>query len=55
MSVVPRVEILARLGAAGPSLDQFVVTTAASDDGTGGDLFVCDVGIAGNPTIAFAG
>jgi sugar lactone lactonase YvrE len=40
---------------AGPSLDRLVVTTAASDDGTGGDLFVCDVGVAGMPTIAFAG
>ena len=40
---------------AGPSLDRLVVTTAASDDGSGGDLFVCDVGVAGMPTIAFAG
>jgi sugar lactone lactonase YvrE len=40
---------------AGPSLDRLVVTTAASDDGAGGDLFVCDVGVAGMPTIAFAG
>jgi sugar lactone lactonase YvrE len=40
---------------AGPSLDRLVVTTAASEDGTGGDLFVCDVGVAGMPTIAFAG
>ena len=40
---------------AGPSLDRLVVTTAASDDGTGGDLFVCDAGVAGMPTIAFAG
>lgn len=40
---------------AGPSLDRLVVTTAASDDGTGGDLFVCDVGVSGTPTIAFAG
>jgi sugar lactone lactonase YvrE len=40
---------------AGPSLDRLVVTTAASGDGTGGDLFVCDVGVAGMPTIAFAG
>lgn len=40
---------------AGPSLDRLVVTTAASDDGNGGDLFVCDVGVAGTPTIAFAG
>jgi hypothetical protein len=38
--VVPRIEILARLGAVGPSLDRLVVTTAASDDGTGGHLFV---------------
>jgi len=40
---------------AGPSLDRLVVTTAASDDGSGGDLFVCDVGVAGMPTIAFDG
>jgi sugar lactone lactonase YvrE len=40
---------------AGPSLDRLVITTAASDDGAGGDLFVCDVGVAGTPTIAFAG
>jgi sugar lactone lactonase YvrE len=40
---------------AGPSLDRLVVTTAASDDGSGADLFVCDVGVAGMPTVAFAG
>jgi sugar lactone lactonase YvrE len=40
---------------AGSSLDRLVVTTAEDDDGTGGDLFVCDVGVAGMPTIAFAG
>jgi sugar lactone lactonase YvrE len=40
---------------AGPSLDRLVITTAADDDGTGGHLFVCDVGVAGMPTIAFAG
>jgi len=39
---------------AGPSLDRLVVTTAASGRG-GGDLFVCDVGVAGMPTVAFAG
>jgi sugar lactone lactonase YvrE len=40
---------------AGPSLDRLVVTTAASDDGLGGELLVCDVGVSGTPTIAFAG
>jgi sugar lactone lactonase YvrE len=40
---------------AGPSLDRLVVTTAVGEDGTGGDLFVCDVGVPGMPTIAFAG
>ena len=40
---------------AGPSLDRLVVTTAVGDEGIGGDLFACDVGVAGMPTIAFAG
>jgi hypothetical protein len=44
--MIPRIEIPA---------SRLVVTTAASDDGTGGDLFVRDVGVAGAPTVAFAG
>jgi sugar lactone lactonase YvrE len=40
---------------AGPSLDRLVVTTAMGDGGIGGDLFACDVGVVGMPTIQFAG
>jgi sugar lactone lactonase YvrE len=40
---------------AGPGLDRLVITTARGEDGRGGDLFVADVGIAGTPTVAFAG
>jgi sugar lactone lactonase YvrE len=40
---------------AGPGLDRLVITTARGGDGTGGDLFVCDPGVVGTPTVAFAG
>jgi sugar lactone lactonase YvrE len=40
---------------AGPDLDRLVVTTARGADGDGGDLFVVDPGVAGTPTVAFAG
>ncbi len=40
---------------AGPDLDRLVVTTARDDEGRGGDLFVADFGVAGTPTVAFAG
>lgn len=40
---------------AGPALDRLAVTSARGDDGTGGDLFVCDVRVRGQPTVPFAG
>jgi sugar lactone lactonase YvrE len=40
---------------AGPELDRLVITSARDAGGLGGDLFVCDAGIAGLPTTAFAG
>jgi sugar lactone lactonase YvrE len=40
---------------AGPALDALVVTTARDAGGDGGDLFVVDPGVAGTPTVAFAG
>jgi sugar lactone lactonase YvrE len=40
---------------AGPALDLLVITTARGPDGTGGDLLVCEPGVAGAATIAFAG
>jgi sugar lactone lactonase YvrE len=39
----------------GPALDRLVVTSARSDDGAGGDVFACDVGVHGLPTVPFAG
>lgn len=40
---------------AGPGLDRLVITTAMAEDGTGGDVYVCEPGITGTPTVAFAG
>jgi sugar lactone lactonase YvrE len=40
---------------AGPALDRLVITSARDAAGLGGDLFVCDAGVAGSPTVAFAG
>jgi sugar lactone lactonase YvrE len=40
---------------AGPELDRLVITSARGADGTGGDLFVCDPGVVGTPTVAFVG
>lgn len=39
---------------AGPDLDRLVVTTA-SGDGAGGDVYVCEPGVGGTPTVPFAG
>jgi sugar lactone lactonase YvrE len=40
---------------AGPALDRLVITTARGADGAGGDLYGCDVGVGGLPTVGFAG
>jgi len=40
---------------AGPELDRLVVTTARAEDGTGGDVYVCEPGVVGTRTVAFAG
>lgn len=40
---------------AGPELDRLVVTTAMAEDGTGGDVYVCEPGVVGTRTVAFAG
>jgi len=40
---------------AGPALDRLAITTAAAPDGTGGDVYVCEPGVVGTPTVPFAG
>lgn len=40
---------------AGPGLDRLVVTSTRASDGTGGDLYVCEPGVPGTPTVAFSG
>jgi hypothetical protein len=39
---------------AGPALDRLVITSARDADGSGGDLFVWDPGVAGSRTVPFA-
>ena len=36
-------------------LDHLLITTAAAPDGSGGDVFVCDVGVRGAPVAPYAG
>ena len=40
---------------AGPALDRLVITTAVDPGGAGGDVYVCEPGVIGTPTVAFAG
>jgi len=39
----------------GDGLERLAITTAAAEDGTGGDVFVCDPGVAGMEVEAFHG
>jgi len=40
---------------AGPALDRLVITTARDADGAGGDVYLCEPGVIGTPTVEFAG
>jgi sugar lactone lactonase YvrE len=40
---------------AGPALDRLVITTAVDPGGAGGDVYVCEPGVIGTATVAFAG